>query len=63
MDANRDGSDETTENCMATECPRYAFRCMYGACVSGNSECNRARDCAGIFKTFQQSNLNINNKI
>lgn len=54
MDTNRDGSDETTENCMATECPRYAFRCMYGACVSGNSECNRVRDCAGIFNTFQQ---------
>lgn len=32
----RDGSDETTENCIATTCPKYAFRCMYGACVSGN---------------------------
>lgn len=42
---NRDGSDESTDNCIATVCPRYAFRCMYGACVSGNAECNRKMEC------------------
>lgn len=40
------GSDETTLNCITTECPRYAFRCVYGACVSGSAECNRRVDCA-----------------
>lgn len=44
---NRDGSDETTENCIGTTCPRYAFRCTYGACVAGNAECNRKIDCVG----------------
>lgn len=27
-------------------CPRFAFRCVYGACVSGNAECNGRKDCA-----------------
>lgn len=44
---NRDGSDETTENCISITCPRIAFRCMYGACVSGNAECNRRTECFG----------------
>lgn len=44
---NRDGSDETTENCIATTCQKYAFRCMYGACVSGNAECNQKIECIG----------------
>lgn len=27
-------------------CPRFAFRCVYGACVNGNAECNGRKDCA-----------------
>lgn len=42
-----DGSDETTENCITTTCPKYAFRCAYGACVAGNAECNRKIECIG----------------
>jgi len=26
-------------------CPPYAFRCNYGACVDGNSECDGKQDC------------------
>lgn len=26
-------------------CPAYAFRCTYGACVSGKMECNGHKDC------------------
>lgn len=48
----RDGSDETTENCIATSCPSYGFRCAYGACVAGNAECNRK------IEVFQQISNN-----
>lgn len=47
-----DGSDETTENCIATTCPRYAFRCFYGGCVAGNAECNRKIECIGMSVIF-----------
>lgn len=30
-----DSSDETVTNCIAITCPRYSFRCLYGACVQG----------------------------
>lgn len=40
-----DQSDENSEICSSHFCPAYAFRCSYGACVQGNSRCNKIRDC------------------
>lgn len=27
-------------------CPPFAFRCSYGACISGKKECNGVTNCA-----------------
>lgn len=35
-----DSSDETVANCIAITCPRYSFRCLYGACVQGKQATN-----------------------
>lgn len=32
--------------CISKRCPSYAFRCIYGACVSRKAECDGKRDCA-----------------
>nr|ABC84594.1 serine protease protein [Glossina morsitans morsitans] len=41
----KDGSDETVRHCIDFKCPGYAFRCAYGACISGNYKCDKKNDC------------------
>ncbi|XP_066991929.2 very low-density lipoprotein receptor [Anabrus simplex] len=42
-----DKSDETVELCSKRiDCPTYAVRCDYGACVDGDARCNGKQDCA-----------------
>lgn len=41
-----DRSDETALTCRNVVCRAFEFRCTYGACISGNAECNKIQDCA-----------------
>lgn len=47
-----DGSDETVANCIWKTCPRNAFRCAYGACISKRAECNKIKDCVDSSDEF-----------
>lgn len=41
----KDGSDETEAVCLNSFCPSFGFRCAYGACVRGDSKCNKVKNC------------------
>lgn len=41
-----DSSDEEEILCLKSYCPKFAFRCRYGACVSKACRCNGEVDCA-----------------
>lgn len=41
----KDGSDETLTTCAGVQCPFLAFRCGYGACLSGHVRCNGTKEC------------------
>lgn len=51
VDCN-DNSDETSELCLQKECPSGSFKCSYGACVAGDSECNGTTECADLSDEF-----------
>ncbi|XP_070504718.1 modular serine protease-like [Chironomus tepperi] len=38
-------TDETEELCQKLQCPRYSFRCAYGACIDPTNVCNERKDC------------------
>jgi len=38
-------TDETEELCQKLKCPRYSFRCAYGACIDPTNVCNGRKDC------------------
>lgn len=38
-------TDETEELCSKIRCPRYSFRCAYGACIEQPKVCNGMKDC------------------
>lgn len=38
-------TDETEELCHKLNCPRYSFRCAYGACIDPTNVCNARKDC------------------
>lgn len=41
-----DSSDEEEALCLKSYCPKFAFRCRYGACVAKSARCNGEVDCA-----------------